>query len=135
MIRFDHAVPALARLLLLLVLAPAPSTLAAQSRPDSARTDSTRAAALDAVVVSATRTEQSLNSLPTHVIVLDATRIAESPAQGVPELLRSIPGFSTRVKVLAGAPLGCRERTSVNISSLPSGEKCPTLVSCCVAAS
>ena len=47
--------------------------------------------ALDAVVVSATRTEQAFKSLPTHVVVLDATRIAESPAQAVPELLRSFP--------------------------------------------
>jgi outer membrane receptor protein involved in Fe transport len=96
MIRTNHAAPTVARLLLLLVLVPPPSKLAAQARPDSTRADSTRATALDAVVVSATRTEQSLKSLPTHVVVLDATRIAESPAQGVPELLRSIPGFSTR---------------------------------------
>ena len=96
MTRLTHAKPAVARTLALLTLALAPSTLAAQARADSARTDSTRATALDAVVVSATRTEQSLKSLPTHVVVLDATRIAESPAQGVPELLRSIPGFTTR---------------------------------------
>ena len=91
-----HAAPAVARALALVGLALAPSALAAQTATDSARTDSTRATALDAVVVSATRTEQTLRSLPNHVVVLDATRIAESPAQAVPELLRSIPGFTTR---------------------------------------
>ncbi|HKP15742.1 MAG TPA: TonB-dependent receptor [Gemmatimonadaceae bacterium] len=96
MTRLDNAAPAVAHTLVALALVLVPSTLAAQIRSDSTRTDSTRATALDAVVVSATRTEQSLKSLPTHVVVLDATRIAESPAQGVPELLRSVPGFTTR---------------------------------------
>ena len=96
MIRLAHASPTAVRTLALLALAVTPSMLAAQAKSDSARTDSTRATSLDAVVVSATRTEQSVKSLPTHVVVLDATRIAESPAQGVPELLRSIPGFTTR---------------------------------------
>ena len=68
-------------------------TLAAQERSDSAQT---RATSLDAVVVSATRTEQSQKSLPTHVVVLDATSLTSSAAQTVPDLLRSVPGFTTR---------------------------------------
>ena len=58
--------------------------------------DSARATPLDAVVVSATRTEQSLKSLPSHVVVLDATNLTSSAAQTVPDLLRSVPGFTTR---------------------------------------
>jgi outer membrane receptor protein involved in Fe transport len=96
MTRLTAAAPTFAQAFALLSFALAPSTLTAQALADPPRADSARATALDAVVVSATRTEQSLKSLPTHVIVLDATRIAESPAQGVPELLRAIPGFTTR---------------------------------------
>ena len=73
-------------------LALVPATLAAQERPDSAQS----ATPLDAVVVSATRTEQSLKSLPTHVVVLDATSLTTSAAQTVPDLLRTVPGFTTR---------------------------------------
>ena len=73
-------------------LALLPATLAAQERADSAQSP----AALDAVVVSATRTEQSLKSLPSHVVVLDATNLTQSAAQTVPDLLRSVPGFTTR---------------------------------------
>ena len=74
-------------------LAILPVTLHAQERADST---TTTAASLDAVVVSATRTEQSLKSLPTHVIVLDATSLTTSAAQTVPDLLRTVPGFTTR---------------------------------------
>ena len=83
-------------------LAFLPTALAAQERADSVQTATARAgsaqpaAALDAVVISATRTEQSLKSLPTHVVVLDATNLTSSAAQTVPDLLRSVPGFTTR---------------------------------------
>ena len=83
-------------------LALLPATLAAQERADSAQSATAQASttqpatALDAVVVSATRTEQTLKSLPSHVVVLDATSIATSAAQTVPDLLRSVPGFTTR---------------------------------------
>ncbi|HEU4721821.1 MAG TPA: TonB-dependent receptor [Gemmatimonadaceae bacterium] len=70
-----------------------PAALGAQQGADSAQASPTP---LDAVVVSATRTEQSLKSLPTHVVVLDATRLTASSAQTVPDLLRSVPGFTTR---------------------------------------
>jgi outer membrane cobalamin receptor len=70
-----------------------PLALAGQDRPDSSRAASRP---LEAVVVTATRTEQSLKSLPAHVVVLGAPAIAASSAQSVPDLLRSIPGFTTR---------------------------------------
>jgi outer membrane cobalamin receptor len=70
-----------------------PLALAGQDRPDSSRS---AGKPLEAVVVSATRTEQSLKSLPAHVVVLGAPAIAASAAQTVPDLLRSIPGFTTR---------------------------------------
>ena len=66
-----------------------PIALAGQDRPDSSRS---AGKPLEAVVVSATRTEQSLKSLPAHVVVLGAPAIAASAAQTVPDLLRSIPG-------------------------------------------
>ncbi len=73
------------------ILLLAPVTGAAQEKSDSAR-----ARQLDAVVVSATRTEQTLRSLPVQVVVLGQPEIARSTAQTVPDLLRNIPGFTTR---------------------------------------
>lgn len=55
-----------------------------------------RAKPLEAVVVSATRTEQTLRSIPAHVVVLDAPAVENSSAQTVIDLLRTIPGFTTR---------------------------------------
>lgn len=70
---------------------------AAQQRADSAqKTDSVHAKPLETVVVSATRTEHSLNSLAADVVVLGEPAIAASTAQTVPDLLRIIPGFTTR---------------------------------------
>ncbi len=51
---------------------------------------------LAAVVVSATRTNQTVGTLPVQVSVLSERTIASTPAQTVPDLLRTIPGFSTR---------------------------------------
>jgi outer membrane cobalamin receptor len=76
-----------------LALGAQESTAHAQQRGDSAQAE---ARPLDAVVVSATRTEQALKSLPAHVVVLDATKLTSSAAQTVPDLLRSVPGFTTR---------------------------------------
>lgn len=67
--------------------------VAAQTKPDSV---STRTNPLGTVVVAATRTEQSLTSIPAQVVVLGAPAIAASPSQTVPDLLRSIPGFAMR---------------------------------------
>lgn len=65
-----------------------------QQKRDSAST--TRAKPLETVVVSATRTEQTLSSLAAQVVVLGEPAIAASTAQTVPDLLRTIPGFTTR---------------------------------------
>ena len=54
-----------------------------------------RAKPLETVVVSATRTEQSLKSLAAQVVVLGEPAIAASIAQTVPDLLRTVPGFTT----------------------------------------
>ena len=82
------------RLTLAAVLTIAPAALDAQQQ----RADSTppRTTSLDAVVVSATRTEQALKSLPMHVVILGETKLAETSAQTVPDLLRAVPGFTTR---------------------------------------
>jgi outer membrane cobalamin receptor len=81
------------RLSLAAVLAIVPAALDAQQSADSTPP---RATSLDAVVVSATRTEQALKSLPMHVVVIGETKLAETPAQTVPDLLRTVPGFTTR---------------------------------------
>ena len=80
-------------------LAALPTALGAQQPADSSRlADSAHArpTALDAIVVSATRTEQALKSLPAHIVVVDGPAIQRSVAQTVPDLLRSVPGFTTR---------------------------------------
>jgi outer membrane cobalamin receptor len=63
-----------------------------------AASDSTveRPKALGAIVISATRTEQAIRSLPSHVVVVGTPAIATSAAQTVQDLLRRIPGFTTR---------------------------------------
>jgi outer membrane receptor protein involved in Fe transport len=77
---------------LCLTLIPA-ATAVGQEKRDSVPG---QAKPLEAVVVSATRTEQALRSLPAHVVVLDATVVENSAAQTVIDLLRTIPGFTTR---------------------------------------
>lgn len=66
--------------------------LAAQA----ATADTTRPRALRTMVISATRTEQEIRSLPSHVLVISRPEIAAASAQTVPDLLRRIPGFTTR---------------------------------------
>ena len=51
---------------------------------------------LDAVVVSATRSERTVESLPSAVTVIGTPEIKASSATSVPDLLRSIPGFALR---------------------------------------
>jgi outer membrane cobalamin receptor len=66
-----------------------------KQKADSAR-PRLRAKPLETVVVSATRTEHSLNSLAAQVVVLGEPAITASTAQTVPDLLRTVPGFTTR---------------------------------------
>jgi iron complex outermembrane receptor protein len=47
---------------------------------------------MDEVVVTATRQEESLSKVPANVTVVNENQIARSPAQNVPELLRSVAG-------------------------------------------
>ena len=65
----------------------------AQAKEDSAQSTPSP---LEAVVVSATRSERTIGSLPTPVRIIGAPAIASTPAGTVPDLLRSVPGFSTR---------------------------------------
>ena len=69
------------------------SDVEAQEKPDSTLRP---ASPLEAVVVSATRSEQAVGNLPTPVRVVGTAAIASTPAGTVPDLLRSVPGFSTR---------------------------------------
>jgi len=51
---------------------------------------------LSTIVVSATRSEQAVGSLPSPVRVIGAPAIAATPTATVPDLLRTIPGFALR---------------------------------------
>ncbi|MGW8313391.1 MAG: TonB-dependent receptor [Desulfuromonadales bacterium] len=44
------------------------------------------------IVVTATRQEEALSDVPANVTVVTEQEIAQSPAQTIPELLRSVPG-------------------------------------------
>jgi outer membrane cobalamin receptor len=77
----------------LFLIAPLhPATAHAQEKRDSAAA----ASPLAAVVVSATRSEQTLESLPTPVKVIGAPEIKATSASTVPDLLRNVPGFTLR---------------------------------------
>jgi outer membrane cobalamin receptor len=78
--------------LAMLVALPA-GRLSAQAATDS---QVPRPKALGTVVISATRTEQEIRSLPSHVVVVGRPAIMTSAAPTVPDLLRKIPGFTTR---------------------------------------
>ncbi len=58
--------------------------------------DSTRPAVLQAAVVTATRTAQTVQSVPQSVAVFDARAIEASAAKSVADFLRVVPGFSLR---------------------------------------
>ena len=47
---------------------------------------------MDEVVVTATRLTEELSRVPANVTVVNAEQIAQSPAQNIPELLRSVAG-------------------------------------------
>lgn len=49
-------------------------------------------AVMDEIVVTATRQEEGLAAVPANVTVVTAEDIARSPAETLPELLRSVPG-------------------------------------------
>ena len=117
---------------MLLALSPlATSAVGAQVKTDT----TTRTSALGAVVVSATRTDQSVSTLPSHVTVLGAPAITATPAQTVPDMLRKVAGFSTRdfqsglilgpsqsmvsFRGLGGSSAG---RTLVLMDGLPAGD-------------
>src|SRR6185503_13467689 len=61
---------------------------------------------LEAVVITATRTEQKVGQSTANVTVLKKDEIANSPAYVVDDLLRQIPGFNTfrRSSSLVTAP-------------------------------
>jgi iron complex outermembrane receptor protein len=51
-----------------------------------------RSVMMDEVVVTATRLSEELSRVPANVTVVTAEQIAQSPAQNIPELLRSVGG-------------------------------------------
>lgn len=74
------------------------TTMHAQ-RPDPMNrdgADTTRATLLKATVVTATRSAQTVQSVPASVAVLDMSAIRMSAAKSVADFLRVIPGFTLR---------------------------------------
>ena len=69
-----------------------PAFMRAQEKPDSTATPTP----LTAVVVSATRSERSLESLPSPVTVIGTPEIKMTSAFTAGDLLRTIPGFALR---------------------------------------
>ena len=80
----------------LLVLSPLALPLQQASAQAASDSVTGQPKALGAVVISATRTEQEIRTLPSHVLVIDRPAIAAASAQTVPDLLRRIAGFTTR---------------------------------------
>ncbi|MGE0554788.1 MAG: TonB-dependent receptor [Gemmatimonadales bacterium] len=77
----------------LLTLAPAGPAVGAQER-DS--TSAPRRTTLTDLTVTASRTDQTVRSVPANVVVLTRAATALSAAKAVPDLLRVLPGFGTR---------------------------------------
>ena len=77
----------------LLLLASGVTSASAQR---AAGADTARATLLQAAVVTATRSAQTVLSVPASVAVLDTRAIEMSPARSVADFLRIIPGFSIR---------------------------------------
>lgn len=65
------------------------------ARPDTTKL-AHRRTTLDEITVSATRTDQTIREVPANVAVLTKEASQLSAAQNVPDLLRVLPGFSTR---------------------------------------
>jgi outer membrane receptor protein involved in Fe transport len=74
----------------------APVALAGLQAPPDTAALGKRRATLEEITVTATRTDQVVRVVPANVAILtkEATRL--SAAQNVPDLLRVLPGFSTR---------------------------------------
>lgn len=68
----------------------------AQQRGARPAVDSTRPAMLQASVVTATRSAQTVQSVPQSVAVFDTRAIETSAAKSVADFLRVVPGFSLR---------------------------------------
>src|SRR5262245_38695492 len=81
------------RALCLMALSSGP--LAAQQAPDTTKV-AIRRTSLDEITVTATRTDQAIRALPANVAVITKESSRLSAAQNVPDLLRVLPGFTTR---------------------------------------
>ncbi|MFN0181264.1 MAG: TonB-dependent receptor [Gemmatimonadales bacterium] len=73
------------------------TTAAAQSEPaDTTKKPGSRRTTLDEVTVTATRTSQAIRAVPANIAVITREAQDLSAAQTVPDLLRVLPGFTTR---------------------------------------
>jgi outer membrane cobalamin receptor len=79
------------RVFAILILLSPVITLAQEKKDSSTAPDP-----LATVVISATRSEQKIESLPSPVTVIGTPAIQSSSSSSVPDLLRSVPGFTLR---------------------------------------
>jgi outer membrane receptor protein involved in Fe transport len=82
----------------LCLFAGAPGEAAGQDRRQSSRerADSTKVLPLDVLVVTATRTGRAVRDVPANVSVIGRETIRNSAVRTVADLLREVPGFTTR---------------------------------------
>lgn len=105
------------KLLTLSTLALACSHALAQTSTDTATNT------LGSVVVTATRSDTTLQDMPLHTTVISRSEIENSPATSVDQLLRQVPGV-----VLPGAPFYTSDPTGNNITFRGMSKKVLVLV-------
>lgn len=88
-------------------LRPLAIAIALMNSPFALAADTAEPRELDAVTISASRSETRVEEMPLHTTVISRTEIEESPAQTLDQLLRNIPGMNfTGVPATQSDPTG-----------------------------
>jgi iron complex outermembrane receptor protein len=88
-------------------LRPLAIAIALMNSPFALAADNAEPRELDAVTISASRSETRVEEMPLHTTVISRTEIEESPAQTLDQLLRNIPGMNfTGVPASQSDPTG-----------------------------
>lgn len=88
-------------------LRPLAIAIALMNSPFALAADNAEPRELDAVTISASRSETRVEEMPLHTTVISRTEIEESPAQTLDQLLRNIPGMNfTGVPATQSDPTG-----------------------------
>ncbi len=88
-------------------LRPLAIAIALMNSPFALAADNAEPRELDAVTISASRSETRVEEMPLHTTVISCSEIEESPAQTLDQLLRNIPGMNfTGVPASQSDPTG-----------------------------